>query len=161
MEAQYVGGKPVWVESTFDPYGNLLSTTHKDMDVQTQRVLATEGRLGDGCFPSFTLIQTGLGAWKPISEISVGDVVLALDPSSYLGRGELVPRRVTKVYRNTTTEWIKLSWVENGEAKELFATPGHHFLDELGQFPPLEDMMSEGRAIHVINPEVFTAFRPA
>lgn len=104
----------------------------------------------DGCFPSFTLIQTGLDTWKPISEISVGDVVLAPDPSADLGRGELVPRRVTKVYRNTTTEWIKLSWVENGEAKELFATPGHHFLDEFGQFPPLEDMVTEGRATVVL-----------
>ena len=55
------------------------------------------------------------------------DVVMSSPPTAALGRGELVPRRVVRLYRGTTEEWIKLSWNEGGEAKELIATPGHHF----------------------------------
>ncbi len=105
---------------------------------------------GDWCFPSFTSIMMDSGECKPISDISEGDTVLAFDPSADLGRGGLVPCKVTRLYRNTTTEWIKLTWQENGQAQVLVATPGHHFLNVFGEFPPIEDMIENGKATVVL-----------
>lgn len=82
----------------------------------------------------------------PVPDIRVGDTVLAFDPSADLGRGALVPRKVTRLYRNTTEEWIRLSWREEGEEKELVTTPGHHFLDRFGNFPMIEEMLAQGQA---------------
>jgi hypothetical protein len=93
-----------------------------------------------------TQIQTSLTSTKPISEIRVGDVVLSFDPKADGGRGALVPQRVKRLFRNSTTEWIKLTWLENGEAKELVATPGHHMLDKTGAFTRLDRMVQNGKA---------------
>jgi Ca2+-binding RTX toxin-like protein len=87
---------------------------------------------------------------RPISDIRVGDTVLAFDPAADLGRGALVPRKVTRLYRNTTEEWIRLTWREYGEQKELVATPGHHFLDRFGNFPTIEEMLAHGGAMVVL-----------
>ncbi len=91
------------------------------------------------CFPAHTRIQTSRTTSTAISALRVGDVVLAFDARADKGRGALVPRRVTRLYRNTTTDWIRLRWFDS-EAKELITTPGHHFLDEFGQFPTIEEM---------------------
>ncbi|MGM4912785.1 hypothetical protein [Rhizobium sp. 768_B6_N1_8] len=101
------------------------------------------------CFPGDTKIRV-VGGIKPIREIQPNDLVLAFDPSHENGRGPLVPRRVIRVFRNVTTEWVKLSWAEEGAPKELICTPGHHFLDEFGQFPPIENMIKSGRATVVL-----------
>lgn len=77
------------------------------------------------CFPAHTPIAISLTQTRPISDIRIGDTVLAFDPAADLGRGALVPRKVVRLYRNTTDEWVKLTWAEGGEAKELIATPGH------------------------------------
>ena len=53
---------------------------------------------------------------------------------------------MTRLFRNTTTEWLKLNWVEGGELHELVATPGHHMLDRFGQFPRLDEMVRNGSA---------------
>ena len=98
------------------------------------------------CFPSFTPIQISKTETKPISEIRVGDTVMSFDPAADGGRGALVPKRVKRLFRNTTTEWIKLTWLENGEAKELVATPGHHMLDKTGAFTRLDRMLQNGKA---------------
>ena len=98
------------------------------------------------CFPASTPIAISSTETRPISDIRVGDTVLAFDPSADLGRGALVPRKVVRLYRNTTDEWVKLTWAEGGEAKELIATPGHHFLDQFGNFPTIEAMLEIGRA---------------
>jgi hypothetical protein len=110
--------------------------------------LAPKGGFGalPRCFPATTLVQTSLTGWRPIADLRAGDVVLAFDPAADLGRGALVPRRVTRLYRNTTTEWIRLSWMENGEPRELVATPGHHFLDSAGTFPTIAELTRDGRA---------------
>jgi len=97
------------------------------------------------CFPADTLIRTSLTSSRPIADLRPGDVVLAFDPAADLGRGALVPRRVKRIWRNTTTEWVRLRWAENGEARELVATPGHHFLDVTGGFPALAEMIRDGR----------------
>ncbi|WP_260696710.1 beta strand repeat-containing protein [Rhizobium laguerreae] len=96
---------------------------------------------------------------KLIRDIGVGDVVMSFDPRARNGRGELVERRVTRLFRNLTTEWVKLSWTEADETKELVCTPGHHFLDEFGQFPPIQDMINSYRANVVLASGVVTEIR--
>ena len=64
--------------------------------------------------------------------------------------GALVQRRVVRLYRNTTEEWVKLTWAEGGEQRELVTTPGHHFLDRFGNFPTIEEMLENGRATVVL-----------
>ena len=102
------------------------------------------------CFPAHTLIQISLTTTTPIAALLPGDIVLAFDPAADLGRGALVPRRITRLYRNTTTEWIKLNWLENGQPKELITTPGHHFLNDLGQFPTIAAMLRDGQTTVVL-----------
>ena len=102
------------------------------------------------CLPAHTPIQTSLNTSNPISTLLPGDIVLAFDPAADLGRGALVPRRITRLYRNTTTEWIKLNWLENGQPKELITTPGHHFLNDLGQFPTIAAMLRDGQTTVVL-----------
>lgn len=106
--------------------------------------------VGAKCFPHNTLIGLASGDYEFISNIVPGDEVLAFDPSVNNGVGALVPRRVKRVFRNTTTEWIKLSWSENGDTKELVTTPGHHFLDQFGGFPSIETMIAGGSATVVL-----------
>jgi len=48
------------------------------------------------------------------------------------------------LFRNITTEWVILTWQENGETHELTCTPGHHFLDEFGNFPAIADILERG-----------------
>ena len=101
------------------------------------------------CFPAFTLISTAKGE-RPIIDIQVGDQVWAFDPNVDQGRGGVVLKRVKTLYRNNTSEWVKLSWQEEGEEKELYATPGHHFLDQYGDFPTIEEMLKNGGATVVL-----------
>jgi hypothetical protein len=69
------------------------------------------------CFPAAIAIATAPTQTKPISDIRVGDTVLAFNPSADLGRGALVPRKVVRLYRNTTGEWVKLAWVEDAKSR--------------------------------------------
>jgi hypothetical protein len=99
--------------------------------------------------PAHTRIQTSRTTSTAMSALRVGDVVLAFDARAGKGRGALVPRRVTRLYRNTTTDWLRLRW-HDGTAREVITTPGHHFLDELGGFPTIEEMVKEDRATVVL-----------
>jgi hypothetical protein len=101
----------------------------------------TESLLDGLCFPAITPILTPFGT-TPISTIQTGDTILAFDPSADLGRGGLVAKRVTKLYRNTTTEWIELDF--GGAREKLTCTPGHHFLDEFGNFPTIAELLLRG-----------------
>jgi len=103
-----------------------------------------------GCFPARTKIRISETETKAISEICVGDTVMAFDPAADFGRGALVSRKVTRLYRNVTDEWLKLRWTQNGEVQELIATPGHHFLDRLGSFQTIDQMIEAGRATVVL-----------
>ncbi|WP_208352882.1 calcium-binding protein [Pseudaestuariivita rosea] len=102
------------------------------------------------CFPAYTPILTNEGEVSQISSLKPGDTVLAFDPAVDLGRSGLVPRKIVRLYHNVTTEWLKLSWTENGEQKELISTPGHHFLDQFGDFPTVENMLRDGHATVVL-----------
>jgi hypothetical protein len=116
------------------------------------RILSVDSWQADmpKCFPAHTLITTSPTQTKPISDIRVGDTVLAFDPTADLGRGALLPRKVVRLYRNTTDEWVKLTWVEGGKTQELVTTPGHHFLDRFGQFPTIEAMLQDSKLSAVI-----------
>ena len=61
-------------------------------------ILVEADFLGDirQCFPAATPIQISLTETRPIADIRVGDTVLAFDPKAELGRGALVPRKVTR-----------------------------------------------------------------
>jgi hypothetical protein len=158
---EWVGGQKVDVLHTTtvvtDAQGNIVSRSQVRTAVtngfETLDMIrdAYRGKgLVEQCFPASTPITISLTETRPISDIRVGDTVLAFDPAADLGRGALVPRKVVRLYRNTTDEWVKLTWVEGGEAKELIATPGHHFLDRFGNFPTIEEMLQNGRATVVL-----------
>ncbi len=102
------------------------------------------------CFPRNTEIHT-LAGKKSIGDIEVGDVVFAFDPSVDRGRGKLVGRRVQRLFRNVTTEWLRLTWIDQGKVAELICTPGHHFLDQFGNFPRIEEMVRGNNAAVVLS----------
>jgi hypothetical protein len=106
--------------------------------------------LDEHCFPAGTLVSLPNGSVRLIEAIGLGDVVAAFEHSGDLGRGVLVQGRVVHLYRSITTEWIKLTWDEDGETRELVSTPGHHFLDQFGQFPTIEAMLKNGSATVVL-----------
>ena len=87
------------------------------------------------CFSSVTPISLPDGSVKQISDVRPGDIVLAFDPAQDNGQGALRPCRVTRLFHNSTEEWIELS---NG----LTVTPGHHFLDAQGGFRTIEDILA-------------------
>lgn len=120
---------------------------------------AFEGKLNSQCFIGATPIRIGSTSTKLISEITIGDIVLAFDPFDQLGRGELVPRRVTRIFRNVTRELLRLTWVEAGDAREIVCTPGHHFLDKNGQFPSIQEMIDAGNADVVLASGEITAVK--
>lgn len=120
---------------------------------------AFEGKLNSQCFIGATPIRIGSTSTKLISEITIGDIVQAFDPFDQLGRGELVPRRVTRIFRNVTTELLRLTWVEAGEAREIVCTPGHHFLDKNGKFPSIQEMIDAGHADVVLASGEITAVK--
>ncbi len=87
------------------------------------------------CFPASTLISLADETTTDIEFIRPGDMVLAFDPTEDNGCGGLVPCKVTRLFHNSTEEWIELS---NG----LTVTPGHHFLDAQGGFRTIEDILA-------------------
>jgi hypothetical protein len=99
------------------------------------------------CFPANTPILLPDHSEKPISDIRVGDAVLAYD-----GFGALAPRKVSRLYRNVTTEWLELSFADAaGQPQTLTVTPGHRFLNEHGRFERIEDIAR--RSGRIINAE--------
>jgi Hint module len=88
------------------------------------------------CFPANTPILMADGTSRPISAIAIGDWILAFDPAQPFGA--LVPRQVTKLFRNTTESWLKLSFLDGGT---LSATPGHEMLAADGRFARLDRLV--------------------
>ncbi|WP_425089659.1 hypothetical protein [Stappia sp.] len=103
-----------------------------------------DGSVFDKCFSGNTRILVPSGQACFITDLLPGDIVLSFDPAAFNGRGGLVPKRVTRIFTNITEEWLRLTWVENGEEKELVTTPGHHLLDRFGNFPQIERMIANG-----------------
>ncbi|WP_244275158.1 calcium-binding protein [Pseudovibrio sp. Ad13] len=91
----------------------------------------------DRCFPKGTLISMWDGSQKPIEEITVSDQVLAFD-----AEGNRQPGAVTHLFRNTTQEWLQLSFED--ERAPLMVTPGHRFLTETGDYLEIGQMARLG-----------------
>lgn len=89
------------------------------------------------CFPSDTRIHTANQNSKAINIVQIGDFVLAFDPKANSGRGDLVTRRVTRLFRNITQEWLNLS---NG----MTVTARHRFLNEFGAFEEAQSICARG-----------------
>lgn len=81
--------------------------------VRSQFMQLTGADLSPECFPAGTQVTLADGTMTPIENIRVGDQVLAFSGGTENGRGELVPKRVIRLFENMTTEWIKLTWGEN------------------------------------------------
>ncbi len=54
-----------------------------------------------------------------------------------------MPKRVVRLFHNETEEWLRLSWREGGEDRELTVTPGHRFLDAEGRFRPIDEIITD------------------
>ena len=92
--------------------------------------------LSSECFVAGTKILLWGDSCKPIEEITPFDVVLAHSPD-----GTPVPGRVTKLFRNTTSEFVRLSFEDRDD---LVATPGHRFLTETGDYMGIGHMLRLG-----------------
>ncbi len=57
-------------------------------------------------------------------------------------------KRVIRLYKNFTKEWIELDIYNassiSGIEKTLTCTPGHHFLDEFGNYPTISELLFRG-----------------
>ena len=89
------------------------------------------------CFPSGTLITLTDGTTKPIEAITQSDIVLTHDAN-----GNPVPGKVTKLFTNTTSEFVRLTFTDG--RNDLVATPGHRFLTETGDYMELGHMLRLG-----------------
>lgn len=99
------------------------------------------------CFVKGTPILLADGSQKVIEAIEVGDVVQAFD-----GLTALQPRRVVRLFRNTTTELLELTPTSNcrdaaraSAFDSLTVTPGHAFLTEDGQFREIGETIRRSR----------------
>jgi hypothetical protein len=111
-------------------------------------IFSLDPRISIKCFPAHTRTQTSRTTSTAISDLRVGDVVAAFDARADKGRGALVPRRVTRLYRNTTAEWIRLRW-SFGTAREGVGAPKPCVLDLFGQIPFAPEVTGTGRRTRV------------
>lgn len=95
------------------------------------------------CFPAHTPITLADGTAKPIADIRIGDEVLSFRPD-----GSMVAGTVDKLFRNTTQEFVALSF--NDGRDDLVATPGHRFLTETGGFMEIEQMLRLSGGTNVV-----------
>lgn len=102
-----------------------------------------ESKLWAFCFSNDVLVSMADGTRKPIEAVAVGDEVLAFSSLHEKGAGSAVPRRVTRLFRHTTQEWLKLS---NG----VTVTPGHFFLTTDGTFEPISRILLERGGVVVL-----------
>ena len=92
------------------------------------------------CFPAGTPILLPFGQSAAIDELSIGTFVMAVDDAADGGRGALKPCRVTKLFTNVTQDFLLLTYTNAaGETIEQAVTPGHDYLNELGDW---EDIAS-------------------
>ena len=83
---------------------------------------------------------------KPIEQIVPGDKVV-----SFNGDGKLVPGIVDKLFRNTTQEFVQLTFDNLHDT--LVATPGHRFLTGTGGFMEIGHMLRlGGENVRLVDP---------
>jgi hypothetical protein len=54
------------------------------------------------------------------ARVGVVDTARAFAPAADRDRRALVPRKVVRLYRNTTEEWVRLTWAEGGEPPRVY-----------------------------------------
>lgn len=94
----------------------------------------------DQCFPAGTPITLIDGTTKPIEAITQSDVVLSHDAD-----GNPVAGAVDKLFTNTTSDFIRLSFADGRD--DLVATPGHRFLTETGDYMEIGQMLRLGGGV--------------
>lgn len=131
-------------------FNDLVGKTTFDLNVQSAVMRNAYQHASDGhCFPAGTKISMADGSFKPIEEIKVGDLVLSFDPTDQNGLGELVASPVKRLFRNETSEWIKLSssQLPNGQ---IHITPGHRVLKSEGGFEAISNLVKDG-SVDLVN----------
>jgi len=97
------------------------------------------------CFAAGTPILLADGSQEAIENITAGQSVMAFN-----ALGQLVPRRVVRLFRNVTAQWIELSF-EGNIRKPLVVTPGHSFLAKEGSFEEIGELLKKGAGCaHVV-----------
>ena len=90
----------------------------------------------DFCFSAKTAIMLHDGTEKPISEITVGDIV-----ATFIACADVSHSRVTQLLHSVTDTWLHLS---NG----THVTPGHRYLRADGSFAEIQDILADdGRIV--------------
>ncbi|MEO9527302.1 hypothetical protein [Roseibium sp.] len=105
---------------------------------------------GTRCIEAKTLVLRESGERGSIDNIVIGDVVLSFHSFAENGRGALFPKKVLRTFTNITEEWLRLTWSEIGEAKELVTTPSHQFLAAHGGFREIESLVAGGQGTIVL-----------
>jgi len=132
----------------YNLYGELIEKEIRPIE-DTRTLLYMSSGVATKCFCGDTQIATP-AALKQVSEISVGDKVLSFDPIGEIGRGALAPKKVVRTFTNITEAWLRLTWRENDEEKELVTTPGHQFLTRNGGFREIENLVAGGKGTIVL-----------
>ena len=86
----------------------------REIPAYRQEIGEKYGLVDPRCFPASTPIAISPTETRPIRDIRTGDTVLAFDPAAGLGRGALVQRRVVRIHRNATREWVRPGRAESG-----------------------------------------------
>ncbi|MFE7552963.1 polymorphic toxin-type HINT domain-containing protein, partial [Streptomyces gardneri] len=71
-------------------------------------------------FPGYTPVLMADGTHRPISQVAIGDLVMAADPDS----GELRTQKVTATFRHDTERLVDIALADGGR---LTSTAGHKF----------------------------------
>lgn len=110
------------------------------------------------CFVENTYIAMADGPKKKISEVEVGEEVLAYDEKS----GEFKKARVTKVFESESSELIavKTGSKENSKSKTTFCTPEHPFLVRGKGWVEAKDLQENDAIIHVSNSDLMKIKNP-
>jgi len=96
------------------------------------------------CFSGKTNIAMGDGSKKKISEVSVGDQVMAYDQET----SSFKPGKVTRVYENEVDELLRLKTDRNGP---VHCTPDHPFLVKDKGWVKAENLEQGDVIIHYTN----------
>ncbi|MCC5622304.1 hypothetical protein [Nostoc sp. CHAB 5715] len=108
----FINKKLGW-SGTLDAFGNALYNIHEWFTSE--------------CFTAETPILMSDGTYKPITEIKIGDEVMAFE-----GLGELQPRKVTQTFITPNRKVVQLG--------DIKVTLAHHFLQHDGSFKTLEEI---------------------
>lgn len=117
------------------------------------------------CFPGATAVTLADGTTKSIESVLPGDEVASFPHDR--PHAALEAAKVVRLFRGITDEFLKLEWTENwneaGEANverliaisadtefcpnATYVTSGHRFVNEKGQFEPIEAIVARGGGV--------------